>query len=130
MLQNSPGGVGWESAPFKLTAEYVDLMDGPDSDYFEMFRSLLQAGLIEIRKNLDELLTIINIMMKGKQLISSYSCLSLDSKMPCFKRPATLQKEIEERISTKDIIKENKRDEFYELSDRLVKASLDNWRTV
>lgn len=117
MLQNSPGGVGWESAPFKLTAEYVDLMDGPDSDYFEMFRSLLQAGLIEIRKNLDELLTIINIMMK-------------DSKMPCFKRPATLQKEIEERISTKDIIKENKRDEFYELSDRLVKASLDNWRTV
>ena len=28
MLQNSPGGVNFERAPFKLTADYVDLLDG------------------------------------------------------------------------------------------------------
>jgi phosphatidylinositol kinase/protein kinase (PI-3 family) len=26
MLSISPGGLGWESAPFKLTNEYVDLI--------------------------------------------------------------------------------------------------------
>ena len=33
-LQNSPGNVGFESAPFKLTQEYVDVMGGSDSDMF------------------------------------------------------------------------------------------------
>jgi len=33
--------MGFESAPFKLTQEYVDLMDGIDSDKFENFKSLI-----------------------------------------------------------------------------------------
>jgi phosphatidylinositol 4-kinase len=28
MLQNSPGGINFETAPFKLTQEYIELMDG------------------------------------------------------------------------------------------------------
>jgi phosphatidylinositol 4-kinase len=28
MLQSSPGGIAFEGAPFKLTQEYIDLMDG------------------------------------------------------------------------------------------------------
>jgi phosphatidylinositol kinase/protein kinase (PI-3 family) len=48
MLQNSPGQIGFESAPFKLTQEYVDLMEGIDSDKFELFKSLFNAGLIEV----------------------------------------------------------------------------------
>ena len=117
ILQNTPGGMNFESAPFKLTQEYVDLMDGADSDKFEMFRSLLQAGLEQVRKNLDEILTLVTIMMK-------------DSKMPCFKNTELLVKEIKDRICTKDIIIDNKTNEFYELSDRLAKASNNNWRTI
>jgi phosphatidylinositol 4-kinase len=31
MFQSSPGGMNFETAPFKLTQEYVELLDGPDS---------------------------------------------------------------------------------------------------
>ena len=66
---------------------------------------------------MDEILNLVTIMMK-------------DSRMPCFKRPETLCKEIKDRICTKEIISENKTNEFYELSDRLAKASVNNWRTT
>ena len=62
MFQNYPGGVNFESAPFKLTQEYIDLMDGPESDKFELFKSLIVRGLIEVRNNLDDLLSFITIM--------------------------------------------------------------------
>ena len=58
--------MGFEGAPFKLTDEYVDLMGGVDSDLFEFFKSLLTAGLIEVRKHLDEFIRFITIMMQRK----------------------------------------------------------------
>ncbi len=57
--------MGFESAPFKLTQEYVDLMDGFESDKFENFKSLVQAGLIECRKHIDDLESLITTMAKG-----------------------------------------------------------------
>ena len=65
MFQNSPGGVGFEVAPFKLTNEYIELMDGVDSEMFSYFKSLLIRGFYEIRKNLDDILVLIEILMKG-----------------------------------------------------------------
>jgi hypothetical protein len=41
-------------------------MDGIESDKFENFKSLLQAGLIEVRKHMDDLESLITIMAKGK----------------------------------------------------------------
>ena len=64
MLQSSPGNMNFEAAPFKLTQEYIDLMDGVDSDLFEYFKSLITAGLLEVRKNMDDLVRFITIMMK------------------------------------------------------------------
>lgn len=111
-LQNSPGAgnfnFSFESAPFKLTSEYVDLMDGEESDKFEAFKSLINAGLIEVRKNLDDLASLITIMMK-------------DSVMPCFKRPEQFVQELKDRISVKYNTGLNKKNEFYELADKLVK---------
>jgi phosphatidylinositol kinase/protein kinase (PI-3 family) len=74
MFQNSPGGINFEGAPFKLTQEYVDLMDGVESPMFEYFKSLLTKGFVEIRKHLDDIVVLINILMK-------------DSRMTCFERP-------------------------------------------
>lgn len=38
-LEKSPGGnIGFESAPFKLTSEYVDVMGGGNSKGFQKFR--------------------------------------------------------------------------------------------
>jgi hypothetical protein len=45
-------------------------------------------GFFEIRKNLDDILVLIEILMK-------------DSKMPCFKKPKTLLAEIRDRMSLK-----------------------------
>ena len=41
-------------------------MDGVDSEIFSYFKSLLIRGFFEIRKKLEELLMLIEILMKGK----------------------------------------------------------------
>jgi phosphatidylinositol 4-kinase len=101
--------MNFESAPFKLTNEYVDLMDGQDSPKFEVFVGLLEEGIDLVKQNLPELLSVITIMMK-------------DSTMPCFKTPKSLSSEIKCRINLK---KDSKA-----LAKYLVKNSIDNWRTT
>ena len=118
MLQSSPGNMNFESSPFKLTQEYIDLMDGVDSDLFEYFKSLLTAGLLEVRKNLDDLVRFITIMMK-------------ESVMPCFKSPETVVAEIEGRMRVSGLASGStqQRNEMAELADRIVRASTNNFFT-
>ena len=117
--------MNFEGAPFKLTAEYVDLMEGTDSDLFEYFRSLITAGLIEVRKHLDELIRFITIMMT-------------ESVMPCFKNPDTIRQEIEGRMRVTGLQNREswlssgastQRNEMAELADRIVRASTNNFFT-
>jgi phosphatidylinositol kinase/protein kinase (PI-3 family) len=68
MFQNSPGGMSFERAPFKVTQEYIDVMDGVDSEMFEYFKSLMIKGFIEIRKHLEDILILVEILMQGKLL--------------------------------------------------------------
>lgn len=44
MLSNSPGSVGFEAAPFKLTYEYVEVLGGVDSDEFEDYKRLCKQA--------------------------------------------------------------------------------------
>ena len=55
-----------ETSPFKLTAEYIELMDGEGSKIFENFKSLIDVGLTHVKRNLKELENIIVILAKGK----------------------------------------------------------------
>ncbi|KAK9478001.1 kinase-like domain-containing protein [Lipomyces japonicus] len=71
LLSNSPGSVGFEAAPFKLTQEYVDLMDGPNSEAFESFRALMKLAFKAIRKHADEVVLLVEMMQK-------------ESPLPCF----------------------------------------------
>jgi len=100
-----------------LTAEYVELMDGVDSEIFQYFKSLMIRGFFEIRKNLDDILVLIEILMK-------------DSRMPCFKKPKTLLAEIRDRMSLKYNTNMSKETDYFELVDRLVKDSLNAWSTT
>lgn len=53
ILGMSPGGINFESSPFKLTEEYVLLMGGKDSpDYIE-FVDLFCRGMEALRKRCD-----------------------------------------------------------------------------
>lgn len=44
MLSNSPGSVGFEAAPFKLTHEYVDVLGGLGSPEYEDFKRLCKKS--------------------------------------------------------------------------------------
>ena len=67
ILGIGPGGTNFEKAPFKLTEEYVEIMDGIDSQIFQYFKSLLYIGFIEIRKHFDILWKIIEITYNGNK---------------------------------------------------------------
>jgi hypothetical protein len=41
-------------------------MDGLDSEMFVYFKSLMIKAFFEIRKNLDDLLILVEILMQGK----------------------------------------------------------------
>lgn len=71
MLSNSPGYVGFESAPFKLTPEYVELLGGLHSPEFARFKELLFQGFLELRKHHERIIVLVEGMLR-------------DSRLPCF----------------------------------------------
>ncbi|KAI0180387.1 phosphatidylinositol 3 [Hypoxylon sp. FL1284] len=71
MLSNSPGSVGFEAAPFKLTWEYVDVLGGVDSPDFEDFKTLCKQSFQALRRSADNIIDLVSMM-------------GLDSSMPCF----------------------------------------------
>lgn len=72
LLSNSPGSVGFEAAPFKLTSEYVELLDGVNSPLYQHFKDLCKRCFNALRKESDHIVGIVELMQK-------------DSNLPCFK---------------------------------------------
>ncbi|VDM19496.1 unnamed protein product, partial [Hydatigera taeniaeformis] len=59
ILSASPGrNLGFESSPFKLTAEQVEVMGGVDGDMFNYFKWLIVQGLLTARKHRDEIFDV------------------------------------------------------------------------
>lgn len=84
MFSNAPGGINFESSPFKFTQDYLDVMGGVDSQMFEYFKSLLTQAFFIVRKHLPDIISMIEIMFK-------------DSIFPCFKGGRSIFEEIEKR---------------------------------
>ncbi|XP_035991529.1 phosphatidylinositol 4-kinase beta isoform X1 [Fundulus heteroclitus] len=78
ILSSSPRNLGFETSAFKLTAEFVDVMGGPDGDMFNYYKMLMLQGLIAARKHMDRVLHIVEIMQQGSQL-------------PCFHGSSTMR---------------------------------------
>ena len=68
ILGMSPGGLNFESSPFKLTEEYVDLMGGKISPDYNYFRDLFCEGMMALRKRVDELCLLLEIMSDSSDL--------------------------------------------------------------
>ncbi|XP_061377712.1 phosphatidylinositol 4-kinase beta isoform X2 [Danaus plexippus] len=64
----SPKNLGFESSPFKLTPEFVEVMDGESSDMFAYFKILILRGLIAARKHCDQIIHLVDIMRMAGQL--------------------------------------------------------------
>ncbi|KAF7544599.1 hypothetical protein G7Z17_g9818 [Cylindrodendrum hubeiense] len=65
ILSNSPGSVGFEAAPFKLTHEYVDVLGGLGSPDYEDYKKLCKQAFQD-------------------NIIDLVAMMGHDSKMPCF----------------------------------------------
>ncbi|CAH6718814.1 phosphatidylinositol 4-kinase Pik1p [[Candida] jaroonii] len=72
LLSNSPGSVGFEAAPFKLTQEYVDVLGGFDSPSYMKFKNLCKESFQVLRRNCNQIIDMVELMSK-------------DSSLPCFK---------------------------------------------
>jgi len=72
VLGRAPGGsFSFETAPFKLTAEMVEVLGGRSSADFEYFSDLCARGALAVRKHAETLYALVETM-------------STHSKMPCF----------------------------------------------
>ena len=71
ILGLSPGGVGFEAAPFKFPRDYIDILGGMDSEGYHEFRSLMQQGFRDIRKHAERFILLVELMQR-------------DSHLPCF----------------------------------------------
>jgi hypothetical protein len=59
---DSPGfNMNFESAPFKFTREYLDLIGGPDSQMFALFEDLFVRGFQALQKHADGLAAIVQL---------------------------------------------------------------------
>ena len=113
ILGIAPGGINFEKAPFKLTKEYLEIMGGKESLYYQMYKDLMIKGMLVCKKYVDNFINIAEIMSKG-------------SKMPCFdnKNPTDIFQKFRERFYP------NKKDEdFINIVNDLVNWSYDNFRT-
>jgi phosphatidylinositol 4-kinase A len=71
-----PGGIKFERAPFKLTAEMVAVMGGPAAQSYQWFEELCIKAFLASRQHSEHLVHMVSVM--------------LDSGLPCFK-PQTIQ---------------------------------------
>eukprot|EP00798_Chlamydomonas_sp_ICE-L_P018982 gene18982-25561_t len=109
LLSNSPGGVNFESAPFKLTRELLEIMDsnseGKPSELFDYFK-----GFLACRKHHDRLVLLVKMMGK--------------SGLPCFKAGDRGIKALEKRfhLHLTEV-------QSVQMVLGLISDSLDAWRT-
>ncbi|XP_071711773.1 phosphatidylinositol 4-kinase beta 1-like [Rutidosis leptorrhynchoides] len=114
MLSNSPGGVNFESAPFKLTRELLEIMDsdaeGVPSEFFDYFKVLCIQGFLTCRKHAERIILLVEMLQ--------------DSGFPCFKGgPRTIQN-LRKRFHL-SLTEE----QCVSLVLSLISSSLDAWRT-
>ncbi|KAF2481739.1 kinase-like domain-containing protein [Neohortaea acidophila] len=71
MLSNSPGNMGFEAAPFKLTFEYIELLGGLESEAFAQYKELMKDAFQALRREAERIVTLVELMGR-------------ESKMACY----------------------------------------------
>lgn len=89
MLSNSPGAVGFEAAPFKLTQEYIDVLGGVGSQDYEDFKRLCKqafqgAFIFRLATVLPVADGMVAMRRSADNIIDLVSMMGRESKMPCY----------------------------------------------
>merc|ERR1719220_3369275 len=111
ILSCSPKNLGFESSPFKLTSEFVDVMGGCDSDMFAYFKILILQGLVAARKHQDKFTTLVDIIRAG-------------SHLPCFNNSASSVQSMKNRFHLNLT-----EDQLHGLVDTMVEQSIHSITT-
>ncbi|CAD2214842.1 Phosphatidylinositol 3- and 4-kinase, putative [Angomonas deanei] len=113
LFTTSPGGINFESAPFKLSQELIEVMGGTGGDMFAYFKVLIYQALEVARERSEELLALVALMIPF-------------NSMPCFgSDPPAALSQLQNRF----------RYDLYSGTDYalyakdLISNSADNWRT-
>jgi len=110
LFTNSPGGMNFERAPFKLTQEMVDVMDGVNSVAYNSFCKLCVGAFLRARANYEKIMFVVELMLNG-------------APFPCFSGGyvlETLKERFQLHLSKKQCVD-------YVL--KLINQSLNNFRT-
>merc|ERR1711865_306966 len=115
-LSNAPGkGVKLEQAPFKLTAEQVEVLGGDRSQHFCEYRELMKQGFMALQENAEKIIIIIEMMFLGQ------------NDLPCFKGGEKTIRDLKDRFFPSG--KMFSSSECQRFIDNLVVESYNNWRT-
>ena len=105
MLSNSPGSIGFEMAPFKLSQDYLDILGGPGSAKFAEFRALVRRQFRDVRRHAERIIMIVELMQK-------------DSTLPCYANGEQTAVQLRSRFQLG--LTQAQADEF---ADRLIDSS-------
>ncbi|KAG5517951.1 hypothetical protein PMAC_000406 [Pneumocystis sp. 'macacae'] len=106
MFTNTPGNVGFENAPFKLTTDYVNIL----GDKFNEWKDLMKQAFKALRKKTEYLVLLVRVMQN-------------ESKLPCFGSGALTSMQFEQRFQLH--LSEVETDEFVE--SLITKAHSSVW---
>lgn len=130
ILSISPKNLGFETSPFKLTPEFVEVMGGIGSDMFEYFKLLILQGLIAARKHQDKIVQLVEILGSGIEDIFVCTLHFLNTyvytaaQLPCFKNGAATIQNLKNRFHL------NMTEEQLQLEiDRMVETSIHSLST-
>ena len=116
LLSNSPGkGIKFETAPFKLSKDLLDVLGGINGKYFDEFKKLMRKGFTAVNKHRHKISILVEMMWcgHGKQL-------------ECFEKGQDAINELKARLNPKNDLKKN---EINRIVDDLINLSAENWRT-
>eukprot|EP00354_Favella_ehrenbergii_P008867 CAMPEP_0170459748 /NCGR_PEP_ID=MMETSP0123-20130129/6331_1 /TAXON_ID=182087 /ORGANISM="Favella ehrenbergii, Strain Fehren 1" /LENGTH=213 /DNA_ID=CAMNT_0010724433 /DNA_START=465 /DNA_END=1107 /DNA_ORIENTATION=+ len=87
LLSNAPGkGLKFETAPFKLTQEMLDVMGGENSKSFRDFRNRMARGFQALQANAEKIIILVEMMLMGQ------------SDLPCFEGGRALLRDLKYRL--------------------------------
>ncbi|KAG8343522.1 putative Phosphatidylinositol 3 and 4 kinase [Trypanosoma vivax] len=113
MLVTSPGGLKFESAPFKLSQELLEVMDGACSASFDYFKVLLFQGMMAVRHRAEEILALVSLMASRNTM----SCFGTNPHLAIEQLRSRFRLDLETEADVALYVRE------------LILESVDNWRT-
>ena len=115
LLSNSPGkGIKFETAPFKLSRDFLDVMGGTTGKTFEEFKKLMKKGFAAVNKHRHKISILVEMMWCGH-----------GKNLDCFEKGQEAINELKARLNTTDL----KKNEVSNIVDDLINQSAESWTT-